>query len=307
MLPFNQQPGNSALLGLVLANQTAIPTSRKVNLSAITDPSVSDDSSSGYGIGSFWINTASSKIFFCSSASIGAANWINSSGGSTSKETITFANAFAAGDIIRRTSLSYTKAQADSAANAEVLGVIESATGADFTIVYFGKLSKTAHGFTVGDALFLSAGSAGALTATEPTTSGQISKPVGLVLDADNILVTNMRGITLGASGAGFTSTTLNVSNVTLTPSTSPFLQKLSGTCNAPLTVNLVRAGAATGNKYEVALSAINTTGTNTLTFQENASGSLKVLSDVGAVSGKLEFAFNGTSWELFTENIQYV
>ncbi len=307
MLPFQQQPGNSALLGLLLANTTSAPTSRKVNISAVVDPGVSDDSSAGYGVGSFWINTASSKIFFCSDASVGAANWINSSGGSTSKETITAANSFVAGDIVRRTSVGYTKAQADSAANAETLGLIESATGSDFTIVYFGKLSLTAHGFTVGDVIFLSAGTAGLLTATEPSTAGQVSKPVALALDADNLLVTNMRGIQLGSAGAGYTSTTLNVSNVTLTPGTSPWLQKLSGTCNAPLTVNILRTGAATGNKYEVALSDVNTTGTNTLIFQENSSGSLKTLSDVGAASGKIEFVFNGTSWEIFTDRVQYV
>jgi hypothetical protein len=47
----------------------------KVNLVAITNPSVNDDSTQSYAIGSRWVNTALDKEYVCVDASIGAAIW----------------------------------------------------------------------------------------------------------------------------------------------------------------------------------------------------------------------------------------
>jgi hypothetical protein len=48
----------------------------KQNLSAVTDPLVTDDSSRGYSIGSVWINLATRKAYICISAAIGGALWV---------------------------------------------------------------------------------------------------------------------------------------------------------------------------------------------------------------------------------------
>jgi hypothetical protein len=47
----------------------------KVNLSAVVDPVGTDDSASGYAVGSKWLNTTDGKAFTCFSASVGAAVW----------------------------------------------------------------------------------------------------------------------------------------------------------------------------------------------------------------------------------------
>ena len=48
------------------------------NLSAITNPAVSNDTSQGYAIGSMWINTTTNAIWIATSVSTGAAIWVQS-------------------------------------------------------------------------------------------------------------------------------------------------------------------------------------------------------------------------------------
>ncbi len=45
------------------------------NLSATTNPGVTDDSASGYSVGSIWVNTSASTAYICSDPTIGAAVW----------------------------------------------------------------------------------------------------------------------------------------------------------------------------------------------------------------------------------------
>lgn len=156
------------------------------------------------GLGSnnpFALASNTQVVYFASTAN----QWysIQTSGGSSAGligETITFANAFSAGNVITHTLGSYGKAQADSAANAEVFGVLSAATGANFTICYAGKMTLAAHGFTDAAVLFLSAVTPGLLTATEPTTPGQVSKPVAIVYDANTLLIIPQRGMLVPAA-----------------------------------------------------------------------------------------------------------
>lgn len=50
------------------------------NFSATTAPTVSNDSSQGYSIGSVWINTTTNLAYVCTNASVGAAIWVTSTG-----------------------------------------------------------------------------------------------------------------------------------------------------------------------------------------------------------------------------------
>jgi len=52
----------------------------RINLSATTDPSVSDDNTQGYRVGSYWINTTLSRVWWCTDATTGAAQWANAVG-----------------------------------------------------------------------------------------------------------------------------------------------------------------------------------------------------------------------------------
>ncbi len=47
----------------------------KSNFSATTNPTSTDDSGSGYAIGSYWINTSGDMAYICADASVGAAVW----------------------------------------------------------------------------------------------------------------------------------------------------------------------------------------------------------------------------------------
>lgn len=47
------------------------------NLVATTNPGVSNDSTQGYSVKSWWLNTISMEFFVCLDASPGAANWQN--------------------------------------------------------------------------------------------------------------------------------------------------------------------------------------------------------------------------------------
>ena len=53
------------------------------NFAAIVAPTVGDDSSGGYAIGSMWIDTVTDKTYECADSSLGAAVWVETSAGVT--------------------------------------------------------------------------------------------------------------------------------------------------------------------------------------------------------------------------------
>ena len=124
------------------------------------------------------------------------------------------AHPFAVGDVVRVSDAgtSYVLAQADSVANAEVAGIVTEDTDADNFMLTVGGLVEGMTGLTAGAVHFLSASSAGDLTATEPSTTGQVSKPVLIALPSSTTsgLFFNMRGALLGNEDAG---TTLDLFN----------------------------------------------------------------------------------------------
>ena len=130
-------------------------------------------------------------------------NWVNSTISHSTIDITQSSHGFAVGEALKSSGSNgaYAKAQADSAANAEVVGVVTVVTDTNnFTLTLSGMITVAGAvpNETAGTALFLSASSAGALTATEPSTSGQISKPVAIVTTANTemILVT-YRGETI--------------------------------------------------------------------------------------------------------------
>jgi len=55
-------------------------SNQKTNFSATTAPTVADDSASGYGVGSVWIDTTNDKVYVCTDAAAGAALWKQTDG-----------------------------------------------------------------------------------------------------------------------------------------------------------------------------------------------------------------------------------
>lgn len=92
----------------------------------------------------------------------------------------------------------YAKAQANSAGNAEVVGIVSAVAGADdFTITLSGAItSGSVPNHAAGTVEFLSESSAGDLTSTEPTGTTDVSKPLAIILEqAAKMVLINFRGM----------------------------------------------------------------------------------------------------------------
>jgi len=109
------------------------------------------------------------------------------------------------GSVVRITSTGYTTAQANSADNAEVIGVISSRKSTYSIVTVSGKVDGDFTGvagatLSPGCVYFLDGQTAGFITTTEPTTVGQVSKPVIVGLGATSGMVVQYRGNFLNAS-----------------------------------------------------------------------------------------------------------
>ena len=171
---------------------TAVEEAPAIEVHAAGTPS---DSQLGSG-------TANSTTFLR-----GDRTWAVPAGGGGSGEALEQAttqtsHGLAVGDLVRFNGTAYVEAQADSAANAEVVGIVSAVAGANsFTLLTGGNVMGLS-GLTAGSVYFLSASSAGALTSTEPATVGQVSKPVLVATATTGGLFINLRGIVIGADVA---------------------------------------------------------------------------------------------------------
>lgn len=112
---------------------------------------------------------------------------------------------FTVGKILRRDGGSnlYVTAQSDSAANAESLGMVVDVIDVDnFTLQEIGYVTGLS-GLTDGTVYFLSPTSAGDMTATEPTTTGQVSKPQFVADSTTSGWLLHYRGMVVGGGGGG--------------------------------------------------------------------------------------------------------
>ena len=100
---------------------------------------------------------------------------------------------FSLGDWVYYNGSAYALADASAAATAECIGVVLSDDGTnDFTLQFGGRITGLS-GLTAGEAHFLSE-TAGAITATAPTTEASVSKPVLIADSTTTGYVFNMRG-----------------------------------------------------------------------------------------------------------------
>lgn len=176
----------------------------------------------------------------------------NGSGGGGSGEATVFtvaqtAHGLSVGDIVRSsgTAGQFTKAQADSAANAEVIGIVTVVTDANnFTVTTEGYITTGVPTATAGTVFFLSASSAGALTSTEPSTVGQISIPLLTVItSAAKAFFSVRRGLVIATAGTG-----------TVTSVAQSFTGGLISVAGSPITTSgtlaLTVAGTSGGIPY---------------------------------------------------------
>jgi hypothetical protein len=125
--------------------------------------------------------------------------------GATLQATYTQAShGFASGNpLYRKSDSTWALAKADAEATAEAAGIVQSVNGNDFTIVMAGKISGLG-GLTDGSVYYVSAATAGLLTATEPDPTVYFSKPMMVATSASGGIVLNMRAMRqqYGQSGA---------------------------------------------------------------------------------------------------------
>lgn len=106
---------------------------------------------------------------------------------------------FSVGNIVYFNGTSYAKAQANSDTTSEVLGIVSSVVDANNFYVVMGGYITGLSGLVAGTTYYLSDSSAGALTATAPTTVGYISKPVFVADSTTSGYFHNMRGVVIAA------------------------------------------------------------------------------------------------------------
>lgn len=111
-----------------------------------------------------------------------------------SKEITEPSHGFVAADVIYYDGANYVKAQADSAANAEAIGIVRTVTDANTFTVQVGGFITGLSGLVAGDVYFLSAATAGLLTSTEPTVLNGVSKPMLIATSTTEGWVLQMRG-----------------------------------------------------------------------------------------------------------------
>jgi hypothetical protein len=110
------------------------------------------------------------------------------------------AHGLTGGDVVRYTGSEYTKAKSDSAQNAEVVGIVAQVIGNDEFILSLGGYLAVFTGLVSGVVYFLSNSTAGALTATAPSTPGHISKPILIAVSNTAGYFYNFRGIEISSA-----------------------------------------------------------------------------------------------------------
>jgi hypothetical protein len=129
--------------------------------------------------------------------------------GSASSVSITQAShGFVVGDWLYLNGSTYTKAIANSANTASVVGIVSAVADPNtFTLTTSGLVTGLT-GLTAGSDYFLSGATAGLATLTEPTTTGYVSQPLGIAASTTSIQVSIKRSFVIGTSNT-FTSITL--------------------------------------------------------------------------------------------------
>lgn len=108
---------------------------------------------------------------------------------------------FSVGNWLKLTGVdSYALAKADSAADAEVAGLVSSVIDSNNFVVAEEGLVTGLSGLTADTVYFLDPSTAGAMTTTEPSALGQVTKPIFQAISTTSGYVRNVRGIVIGAN-----------------------------------------------------------------------------------------------------------
>lgn len=160
---------------------------------------------------------------------------------------------FSVGNVVRLSgSNTYAKALANSAANAEVAGIVQTVTDANNFVLRTGGKVTGLSGLTANTTYFLSDITAGLLTSTAPTSTTSVSKPVLIADTTTTGFFFNFRGIIVGSDAplpTTITSLATDFANHDLAPDEGVILeghQAVNADGTAVITVDGV--GTTEGN-----------------------------------------------------------
>lgn len=121
----------------------------------------------------------SKSAFSVTGTSGGAGGGTATSVAVVSRSVTQAAHGLFAGQIVRLNGTNFTPALADTAVNAEALGIITEITDANrFNVQMSGYVNQGLAGLSPGEVYFLSATSPGAMTLIPPSTIPQVVKPI---------------------------------------------------------------------------------------------------------------------------------
>lgn len=123
---------------------------------------------------------------------------------------------FAVGNAVYHTGSAWAKAKADAVGTAEALGIVSSVPDTGTAQITMAGYISGLSGLTAGTVYFLSDSTAGALTATEPSTEGYVSKPMLVALSTTTGIVINYRGKSIPSSSTIKLATPQSPSGVAL-------------------------------------------------------------------------------------------
>lgn len=125
-----------------------------------------------------------------------AANGLTSDAAALVYTDTQTAHGFVVGNIVKCTgNNTFALAQADTAADAEVVGMVTTVIDANDFLLTVGGVITGLTGLTAGLAYYLDPSVAGGYTSTKPTTTGQVVKPVFIAITTTTAIWTNMLGI----------------------------------------------------------------------------------------------------------------
>ena len=130
----------------------------------------------------------------------GSGGGSTASGNSIKQSCTQTAHGFSVGMAVYWNGSNWIRSQANTAASADALGIIDTVGVDTFSITMQGYISGLS-GLTNGSIYFISATSSGTLTTTEPTTYGYVSKPMLFALGTSSGIVVNMRGVVVTQAG----------------------------------------------------------------------------------------------------------
>lgn len=132
----------------------------------------------------------------------GNSYWGAGGGGSGAASTISVnqtSHTFTVGTLVRYDGSigvqRYVKSQADTGANADVVGIVSAVADIDNFTITTGGVVNSLTGLVPGASYFLSDTVAGTYTPVEPSAATAISKPVLMALSATSAIFYNWRGI----------------------------------------------------------------------------------------------------------------